>query len=77
MIARMWRGRTPAAKAAAHLAPFEATGLKEYLATPGNRGVRFLQRIEDGVAEFLVITFWDSLDCSRQSVCRPLDPHAA
>lgn len=65
MIARIWRGRTPAAKAAAHLTHFEATGLVEYTATPGNRGVRFLQRIEDDVAEFLVITLWDSLDDIR------------
>ncbi len=40
MIARIWRGVTPARKADAYLTYLEATGLQEYRATPGNRGVQ-------------------------------------
>ncbi len=65
MIARIWRGRTRASQADAYLTYLEATGLKDYAATPGNRGVRVLRRIEGDEAEFLLITFWDSLDAMR------------
>jgi heme-degrading monooxygenase HmoA len=62
MIARIWRGRTPAEKADDYLDYLEATGLAEYAKTPGNRGLRVLRRIDGDVAEFLLITLWDSMD---------------
>jgi heme-degrading monooxygenase HmoA len=65
MIARIWRGRVPAAKADAYLDYLLATGLKDYGATPGNRGVWALRRIEGEVAEFVTLTFWDSMDAVR------------
>ena len=65
MIARIWRGRTPAAKAEAYVEYLLATGLKDYRAVPGNTGVRVLRRIEGNVAEFLVVSFWESMDAVR------------
>lgn len=65
MIARIWRGVTPAHKADDYLAYLEATGLKEYRATPGNRGVQVLRRISDDEAEFVLISHWESLDAIR------------
>ena len=65
MIARIWRGRVPAAKADAYLDYLLATGLKDYAQTPGNRGVRALRRLNGDEAEFLTLTFWDSLDAVR------------
>jgi heme-degrading monooxygenase HmoA len=65
MIARIWRGRVPAAKADAYLEYLLATGLKDYAATPGNRGVRALRRVDGEVAEYLTLTFWDSMDAVR------------
>jgi heme-degrading monooxygenase HmoA len=65
MIARIWRGATEASHADAYLAYLEETGVKEIRATPGNRGVRLLRRIADRRAEFLFISFWDSLDAIR------------
>ena len=65
MIARIWRGRTPAAKAEAYVEYLLATGLKDYRAVPGNRGVRVLLRIEGEVAKFLVVSFWESMDAVR------------
>jgi len=65
MIARIWRGVTPVHKADAYLDYLAATGLKEYHATPGNRGVQVLRRIRDDEAEFVLISHWDSLDAIR------------
>jgi len=39
LIARAWRGVTPAAKADAYLEYLERTGVRDCRATPGNRGV--------------------------------------
>jgi heme-degrading monooxygenase HmoA len=65
MIARMWRGRTHAEKADAYHEYLRATGLKEYAETPGNRGVYVLRRTEGGVAEFLLVSLWESMDSVR------------
>jgi heme-degrading monooxygenase HmoA len=65
MIARIWRGTTDAAQAGRYLAYLQATGMPGYRATPGNRGAWVLRRIVDGRAEFITLTFWDSLDAVR------------
>ena len=65
MIARIWRGTTAASKAADYLAYLEATGIKDYRATPGNRGAQVLRRATGDDVEFLLITLWDSLDAIR------------
>ena len=62
MIARTWAGTTRAADAAAYLEYLHATGLAAYRATPGNRGVLALRRIEGERAEFLLLTLWDSVE---------------
>ena len=61
MIARMWHGRVPLAKADAYTAYVEATGLADYRATPGNRGAWLLRRDAGAVAHFTTLTFWDSV----------------
>lgn len=43
MIARIWRGVTRASDADAYFDYLRETGLKEYAATPGNRGVQTLR----------------------------------
>ncbi len=65
MIARIWRGRTPAARADAYVSYLLETGVKDYAAVPGNRGVRVLRRLAGDEAEFLVVSFWDSHDAVR------------
>ena len=66
MIARVWRGRTPAAKADAYAALLERTGLSDYRATPGNRGVLALRRVQGDIAEFELISFWESFEAIRR-----------
>ncbi len=65
MIARSWHGRVPAEKSDAYLEYLHRTGLADYRSTPGNRGLWVLRTVKGGVAEFLLITFWDSFDAIR------------
>ncbi len=60
MIARIWHGVTPASKADAYVDFLNRTGVPDYRATEGNRGVYVLRRIEGDQAHFLTLTFWDS-----------------
>jgi heme-degrading monooxygenase HmoA len=68
MIARLWHGITPAAKADAYLEFLHRTGIPDYRATEGNRGVTVLRRIEGDQAHFLLITLWESFDAIRRFV---------
>jgi heme-degrading monooxygenase HmoA len=65
MIARTWHGRVPREKSDAYHDYLLRTGIPDYKATPGNRGVHVLCRVEGDEAHFLVITFWDSWDAVR------------
>jgi heme-degrading monooxygenase HmoA len=65
MIGRTWHGRVPAEKADEYYAYLLRTGLPDYKATPGNRGVHVLRRTEGAVTHFLLLTFWDSLDAIK------------
>lgn len=66
MMARMWRGRTPASKADSYLEYLKQTGLKEYAAVPGNEGVLVLRRVSEEEAEFLLISLWESEEAIRR-----------
>jgi heme-degrading monooxygenase HmoA len=66
MIARMWRGRVPAAKADAYHEFLKQTGYADYQATPGNKGVFALRRMKGDEAEFLLITLWDSYESIKK-----------
>ncbi len=65
MIARLWHGRVPAAKAEAYRRYLEATGLEDYRSTPGNRGVTVLERVEGDEAHFLLVSYWESEEAIR------------
>jgi heme-degrading monooxygenase HmoA len=62
VIARLWFGRTKAEDDDAYLAYLEESGVAELHATPGNRGVMVLRRLDGDEAEFGVMSLWDSLD---------------
>ncbi len=61
MIARIWHGRVPADKVDTYHAYLLKTGVADYRATPGNRGVYVMLRIVEQVAHFELLTFWDSV----------------
>jgi len=66
MIARIWHGVTPDAKAEQYLVYLNETGIPDYRATEGNQGVYVLRKIEGGRAHFLLLTLWESLDAIKQ-----------
>jgi hypothetical protein len=61
-IARTWHGRVPAAKADAYHRYLLRTGIPDYRATPGNRGVLVQRHLDGDVAHFTLTTLWDSID---------------
>ncbi len=60
MIARLWHGVTPAAKADAYVDYLNQTGVPDSRATAGNQGVYVLRRVEGEQAHFLFISLWES-----------------
>lgn len=70
MIARLWHGVTPAAKADEYLDFLNRVAVKDYQAPGGNRGVTILRRIEGDRAHFLLITLWES----REALIRYAGP---
>ena len=65
-VARIWRGRTLAAKADEYEAYLFASGITRVRATPGNLGVTVLRRADGDQTEFLVISTWESLDAVKK-----------
>ena len=66
MIARMWKGVTPEAKASLYLDYVRTTGVRDLQATEGNQGVYVLRRIKDGQAEFIMISLWTSWEAIQR-----------
>ena len=66
MIARIWRGATRADRAQDYLEYLRGTGIADYAATPGNRGVQVLMRTDGDRTDFTLITLWDSMDAVRR-----------
>ena len=66
MIARIWQGRTPASLGDEYFEYLKKTGIEECRSTDGNGGVFVMRRIENGVAEFQMITLWDSFEAIKK-----------
>lgn len=62
MIARIWHGLTMASKSDEYLDYLNQTGIPEYRATDGNRGVYILRRVDKEGAHFLLISLWESFE---------------
>ena len=65
MIARIWKGSVRKDDGDAYAGYMQKTGLAEYAATPGNRGVWMLRRDAGENTEFLMFTLWESLDAVK------------
>jgi len=65
MIARWWRGWTRADEIDRYVEYVEETGANALAATPGNRGVYILTRVEGERAEIVVVSLWESLEHVR------------
>jgi heme-degrading monooxygenase HmoA len=62
VIARIWHGEVASGKAGAYLDYLNRTGVPDYRATDGNRGVYVLRRTEGGRTHFLTVSFWESME---------------
>ena len=49
-----------------YLEYLEATGLKDYGTVAGNLGVRALRKVDGGIADFLIVTYWESMDAVKR-----------
>ncbi len=65
-IARVWFGRTPATKADQYVEYMKKTGVKDLHETEGNRGVLLMKRLNKDIAEFAIISFWESKEAIRR-----------
>jgi len=65
MIARIWRGRTPARLADAYHDYLLETGVPGYRGTAGNRGAMLLRRAHEETVEFVLLSLWESQDAIR------------
>ena len=61
-VARMWHGRVPDPRAAEYETYLRREGIAKLEAIPHNLGVDVFTRSRDGVTEFIVISYWRSLD---------------
>ncbi len=73
MIARIWQGQTKESDADAYNEYQHATGVNNYRKIDGYRGVCVLKDVQSGIADFLLISFWDSMEAIRRFAGDPVD----
>lgn len=62
MIARIWHGEIAPERADEYLDYLNRTGVPNYRATEGNRGVYVPRRVEEDRAHFLTVSLWESME---------------
>lgn len=65
MIARVWRGRTSREHAEAYGEFLERTAYPDYGDVEGNRGWILTRRVTTDAVEFMLVSFWDSMDAVK------------
>lgn len=65
MIARLWTGLVPKAKAGRYLELMEEVALPDYRAIDGNQGAWRLSRDLGDLVEVRMLTFWRDMDAIR------------
>ncbi|HXY11119.1 MAG TPA: antibiotic biosynthesis monooxygenase [Terriglobales bacterium] len=65
MIARIWQGRTRPGMGKSYFAYLQETGVKGYRATEGFRDLIVLTREIGNATEYVLITFWESMEAIR------------
>ena len=66
MIARLWHGAVPAAKADAYLAHMRNVAIPDYQSTPGTLGAWCLHRAEGDVVHFQMLSFWPDIEAIKR-----------
>lgn len=70
LIGRVWHGLTREKCGDEYLQRLETKRVAAYRRTPGNLGVLVFQRKTSGVAEFFVISMWESYEAMRKPLRR-------
>jgi len=65
-IARMWHGQTSAARAKEYTAYLQEAGIKKIQSIPGNLGVQMFRKLNQDTADFVVISYWDSVESIKK-----------
>ncbi|HWR16858.1 MAG TPA: hypothetical protein VN577_18670 [Terriglobales bacterium] len=65
LIARVWHGITMEKAADEYLRHIEQTAVPRYRDTPGHVSALVLRRVASGVAEFFVLSIWESYEAIR------------
>jgi heme-degrading monooxygenase HmoA len=65
LIGRIWTGRTRAERADEYQAYLYPEGVLTIAAKPGCLGVQMFRRVKGDIAEFTVISYWESMDAMR------------
>lgn len=65
MIARIWRGAVRTDDADEYVAYVRATGIDEYLSTPGNKGAWILRRPQAALTEIVTLSLWEDMDAVK------------
>lgn len=74
IILRRWSSRIRTADREDYVAYIKATGVEDYLATPGNLGCEMLLRdCGDGITEVSTLSWWRSLESIRAFAGDDLD----
>lgn len=66
VVARIWHGKTPTAKADEYYTYLLEAGIKKIESIPGNLGAQVLRRTDGKVTEFTVISYWESREAIRK-----------
>ena len=66
MIARLWHGAVPAAKAETYLAHMRTVAIPDYQSTPGNLGAWCLHHAEDDIVHFQMLSFWPDIEAIKR-----------
>ena len=66
MILRMWHGVSEEALSDEYCQYIVETGVPMYRVQKGNRGVYLLRKIQDGKAEFYLLSMWDSCEAIQE-----------
>ena len=64
-VARLWHGRVAQAKGDEYFEYLKESGIKKMEALPGNLGAQVFRRDENGVADFTVISYWESREAIK------------
>jgi heme-degrading monooxygenase HmoA len=66
MITRIWHGTTSLENSDEYLEKMKTVALPDYRSTPGNKGAYVLHRIEDDIAHFNMLTFWEDIEAVKK-----------